>query len=310
MDKNLYFRTSIPAWVGLLTLLVVSWAMGNTSWIGELSTNNYDALLAIAVALFGSPAIGYLLNTIIIVMGNIFQAGPEYARVFDEYQERAYNELSEHNDVIRNARPAALVACIEYPSDPTELLEWRRRQRAGFFAAWANILAIIFGATIGLSISHRPIIHVIVTGIILVLLPIGVYIWLVKRYMATHKHPVRHIEHVYLKRLLTFLAGIIVSLVLSYMITNANPFIGSPICETQRVRLFWTLFVLIIFVIGLTLNAVKSEQLADGQHRVWLNVRQEGDFKDILEKPGAWPPKQNSTQSPKTQRSSTQKKTK
>ena len=53
-------------------------------------------------------------------------------------------------------RTAAVVAHFEYRTDPPPLLEWRRRQRAAFFADWATVLAIVYGILIGLVLNGVP----------------------------------------------------------------------------------------------------------------------------------------------------------
>jgi hypothetical protein len=166
MDPNLHFRTAIPGWMGFLAASLVIWGNGR-SWFSLLNVptsrcNDAAALAgALAVAFLGAPAAGYLANTLVIAATELSKRGPAHSRLFDSFKNKVLDSIpgtcSAHMSLrraIEASSGGALVAHFEYRVDTGILLEWRRRQRAAFFANWANVVAILCGTIISALLVH------------------------------------------------------------------------------------------------------------------------------------------------------------
>ena len=173
MDPNLYVRFMIPAWVGAIGALVANWAVGGR-WLGQIvGADEGQAWTAVIVALLGSPAAGFVLNTVIVAICRWVGTGPEYSDVFASFKQQVLNACSGMDkslcEAIRVAEPVQLIAHFEYRTDTPELLAWRRRQRMAFYVNWSSILALIVGAIIGTASESPSLVKAAVVFLLLLL---------------------------------------------------------------------------------------------------------------------------------------------
>ncbi len=160
MDPNLYFRFAIPGWTAFFAAFIMALASGLDEVIARLPSSLCDAqavlsaAVALAVAFLGAPAFGFLLNTLIVAVCMWRGWGPYYSETYRRFRDRVRQALGEPDPVEElpgsedKDMSIAIVAHFEYRTDTPELLEWRRRARAAFFANLANAVAVVFGVAV------------------------------------------------------------------------------------------------------------------------------------------------------------------
>lgn len=181
MDPNLHFRNFIPPWVGVTVGLLIRWSfVGFRELLPSSGLRSDTALLTFVGALLASPALGAILNAFVIAWCSLFRTGPENAHLFEVFRAKVRNSVRNDPQTVRildGMRASAVVAAFEYRTDPKELIEWRRRHRAAFFADWACILAILGGVFAALqfaALSYLP--QALYTCGILFVLAYSVYV--------------------------------------------------------------------------------------------------------------------------------------